>query len=149
MSAPYQFSIPDAGLAVGDGSFIISVFDASLPYLKSIESQAQWGSIPFSQRPGWIQETQRQVRESTEHSRISSDITEVLKDMHSRVSSDGRYFVSVGFAFVRGNWFPSYLPAVTVAQAGKLGLEECLYIEVMVSDPCTKNLFRGIGAALL
>lgn len=166
MSTLYQFSIRDAGLAEGDDSFIISVFDASLPYLESIGSLAQWGSTPFSQRPGWVEETQRQVRES-KHSQIS-DTTDALrilifeaelveqaiaapdlKDMHSRVSDDGRCFVSVGFAFVRGKWFPTYLPAATIPQAGQFKLEESLYVEVMVSDSRTKDLFRGVGAALL
>lgn len=166
MSAPYQFSIRDAGLAEGDDSFVISVFDASLSYLESIGSLAQWGSTPFSQRPGWVEETKRQVRES-ERNRIS-DTTDALriliveaelekqaiaaldlKDLHSRVSDDGRCFVSVGFAFVRGNWLPTYLPAATVSEAGQVKLEESLYVEVMVSDNRTKDLFRGVGAALL
>jgi hypothetical protein len=169
MFAPYQFSIRDAGLTDGDDSFIISVFDASLPYLDSIGSQAQWGSIPFSQRPGWVEETQRQIRESNEPSRISNDTVDALrilileaeilkeqavpaldlKDMHSRVSEDGRCFVSVGFAFVRENWFPGYLPAATVQQAGQIHLKQSLYVEVMVSDNRTKDLFHGVGAALL
>lgn len=166
MSAPYKFSIRDAGLAEGDDSFVISVFDASLPYLESIGSLAQWGSTPFSQRPGWVEETQRQVRES-ERSRISgtTDALRILiveaelveqasaaldlKNMHSRVSDDGRFFVSLGFAFVRGNWFPTYLPAATVPQVAQPELEESLYVEVMVSDNRTKDLFGGVGAALL
>lgn len=166
MSAPYKFSIRDAGLAEGDDSFVISVFDASLPYLESIGSLAQWGSTPFSQRPGWVKETQRQVRES-ERSRISgtTDALRILiveaelveqasaaldlKNMHSRVSDDGRFFVSLGFAFVRGNWFPTYLPAATVPQVAQPELEESLYVEVMVSDNRTKDLFGGVGAALL
>ena len=166
MSAPYKFSIRDAGLAEGDDSFVISVFDASLPYLESIGSLAQWGSTPFSQRPGWVGETQRQVRES-ERSRISgtTDALRILiveaelveqasaaldlKNMHSRVSDDGRFFVSLGFAFVRGNWFPTYLPAATVPQVAQPELEESLYVEVMVSDNRAKDLFGGVGTALL
>lgn len=166
MSAPYPFSIRDAGLVEGDDSFVISVFDASLPYLESIGSLAQWGSTPFSQQPGWVESTQGQIRES-ERNRIS-DTTDALriliveaelvehaiaapdlKDMHSRVSNDGRCFVSVGFAFVRGNWFPTYLPAATIPQAGQFKPEESLYVEVMVSDNRTKDLFCGVGAALL
>ncbi|KAH7074196.1 hypothetical protein FB567DRAFT_191426 [Paraphoma chrysanthemicola] len=165
MSVPYQFSIRDASLAEGDDVFITSVFDASLPYLESIGSQAQWGSIPFSQRADWIEETKQQIQES-QRNRIS-DVTDALhvlileaefveqetvardlKDMHSRVSKDGRCYVSVGFAFARGSWFPTYLPAAIISQLEQTR-EESLYVEVMVSDSRTKDTFRGAGAALL
>jgi hypothetical protein len=166
MSKSYQFSVRDAGLSEGDDSFVIAVFDASLPYLESIGSLGQWGSIPFSQRAGWVEETRRQVRES-ERSRIPDTMDALrilileaelgvqaigaldLKLMHSRVSDDGRCVVSVGFAFVRGDWFPTYLPAATVQHAGQFKLEESLYVEVMLSDKRTKGLFCGVGAALL
>jgi hypothetical protein len=164
MSAPYQYSVRDAGLAEGDASFIISVFDASIPYLESIGSVAQWGPTLFSRRSGWVEETQQQIQES-ERNRVM-DTTNALriliieaevkgqsaidqKAMPSRISDDGRCFVSVGFAFVRGNWLPAYLPAATVAQARQFKLEESLYVEVMVSDNRTKDLFHGVGAALL
>jgi hypothetical protein len=162
MSVPYQFSIRDAGLVKGDNTFIISAFDASIPYLQSIGSQARWGSTPFSQLPGWAEETQKQIRESNDTTgalhilileaellREQASAAFDPKDMHSRVSDDGRRFVSVGFAFVRENWFPSYLPAAAVPQAQQLRLEDNLYVEVMVSDARTKHSFRGGGAALL
>ncbi|KAH7069797.1 hypothetical protein BKA63DRAFT_88880 [Paraphoma chrysanthemicola] len=165
MSVPYQFSIRDASLVEGDDSFITSVFDASLAYLESIGSLAQWGSIPFSQRPGWIEGTKKQIEES-ERNHISNvtdalrifileaelagqaNVAHDLKDMHLRVSDEGRCYVSVAFAFVRGSWFPTYLPATIVSQAGQM-LKENLYVEVMVNDNRTKNTFRGVGAALL
>ncbi|KAF2825319.1 hypothetical protein CC86DRAFT_407537 [Ophiobolus disseminans] len=166
MSPPHHFSLRAASLTESDSSFIISAFDASLPYLETIGSLAQWGSTPFSQRPGWVEETQQQLQEPKRNH--IADMTNSLrvfvleaelveqgigrKDMeglHSRVDDDGRRFVLVGFAFVRGNWFPGYLPAVTVAQAWPLQVEDCLYIEVMVSDARTKDLFRGVGAALI
>ncbi|KAH7067183.1 hypothetical protein FB567DRAFT_616020 [Paraphoma chrysanthemicola] len=136
MSALYQFSIRDAELAKCDDFFVKSVFDASLPYLESIGSLAQWGSTPFSQRPGWVEDTQQQIQES-ERNRLAgtTDALRILiveaelaeqavaaldlKDMHSRVSDDGRHFVSVGFAFLRGNWFPKYLPVAIVPQIGQ------------------------------
>lgn len=167
MPSPYKYSVRDATL-VQDEAFIISVFDASLPYLESIGSQAQWGSPPFSQRPGWIDETQRQIREAEQNT--SSNTTDTLrvlilevevveqelaalqlhgKDVYSRMADDGRCLVSVGFAFVRGNWLPKYLPADAVAQAGHIRLEQSLYVEVMVSDSRMRERFPGIGAALL
>lgn len=166
MSALNEYSIRDAGLFEGDEAFVVSVFDASLPYLESIGSPAQWGSIQFSQRPGWIEETQRQIQES-ERNRLS-DTTDALRNlfveagsveqavstldlrgMHSRITDDGRYFVSLGFVFVHGNWFPTYLPAATTSGIKPTELEGSLYIEVMVSDNRTKHLFSGTGAALI
>jgi hypothetical protein len=165
MTSPYHFNIRDASLAK-DKDFIISVFDASLPYLESIGSQAQWGTTPFSQQPDWIDETQRQIQES-EHNSISNttDALRILilevevtkqgfydndcKDMHSRTEDDGRCYVAVGFAFVRGNWLPEYLHASVIAKLDQAHLDETLYVEVIVSDSRMKDRFRGIGAALL
>jgi hypothetical protein len=76
MTFPYHFNIRDASLAK-DKDFIISVFDASLPYLESIGSQAQWGSTPFSQQPGWTDETQGQIQESERNS--ISNTTDALR----------------------------------------------------------------------
>jgi hypothetical protein len=165
MTSPDHFNMRDASLAK-DKTFIVSVFDASLPYMASIGSQAQWGSTPFSQRPGWIDETRRQIQESEQNS--ISNITDALrilvlevevtkqgfhdidcKDMHSRTGDDGRCFVAVGFAFVRGNWLPKYLHASVIAKIDQARLNETLYVEIMVSDNRMNDRFRGIGAALL
>lgn len=165
MSSPDQFSLRDATL-VQDEAFIISVFDASLPFLESVGSQAQWGSTPFSHRPGWDTETQTQIQESEQNA--ASNTTDALrililevevtqhaikaidtKNVHMRTTEDGYCHVAVGFAFVRGNWLPKYLPEVAVEQAGHVPREESLYVEVMVSDSRVKDRFRGVGATLL
>ena len=165
MSPANNFSIRDASLA-RDKGFIVSVFDGSLPYMVSIGSQAQWGSTPFSQRPGWIDETQQQIQDS-ELSSISNttDALRVLilevevtkqefhdlhrENIHSRTGHGGFYYIAAGFAFVRGHWLPKYLPASVIAQVDQAHLNETLYVEVMVSDSGMRDLFPGIGAALL
>lgn len=165
MPSPDQFSLRDATL-IQDDAFIISVFDASLQFLESVGSQAQWGSTPFSHRPGWDSETQSQIRESEQSA--ASNITNALrililevevtqravkalnaKDVHVRIADNGRCHVAVGFAFVRGNWLPKYLPEAAVEQAGRVGQEESLYVEVMVSDNRVKDRYSGVGATLL
>jgi hypothetical protein len=165
MSSPNHFFVRDATLAQ-DEAFVISVFDASLPYLSSLGSQAQWGSIPFSQRPGWIDETQRQMREAEQNAvSNTTDALRILvleaefskqdvaafdcKDVYLSTVDDGRCRVAVGFAFVRGNWLPKYLPKAAVDQSGQVRREESLYVEVMVSDNRIKDGIRGVGAALL
>ncbi|KAF3047175.1 hypothetical protein E8E12_011550 [Didymella heteroderae] len=169
--SPLQFSLRPAGLP-GDDSFITSVFDSSIPYLKSIGSGAQWGSVPFSERPGWIEETQRQIRDSqrsqiedqeTQHGadalrilileveaqHVNEAISSRHAGVHARVEQAGKCYVAVGFAFVRENWLPSYLPDAVVSRAGLLAREQGLYVEVMVTDVRTKSLCPGAGAALL
>lgn len=165
MSLVDHFTMRDASL-VKDKAFIVSVFDSSLPYMASFGSQAQWGSMPFSQRPGWIDETQRQIQESEQNSisntadalRILALEVEVTKqgvhdidckDMQSRTGDDGRCLVAVGFAFVRGNWLPNYLHTYVIAKIDLAHLDETLYVEVMVSDSRMRDWIRGIGAALL
>lgn len=63
MSNPSQFHIREAESALGDGEFIIAAFDSAIPYLASIGSHEQWGSIPFSQRNGWTTETLQQIKD--------------------------------------------------------------------------------------
>ncbi|KAF3048474.1 hypothetical protein E8E11_008758 [Didymella keratinophila] len=169
---PHRFSIRDARLA--DESFITTAFDASLPYLSSIGSKSQWGEMPFTQRPGWVEETGQQIRDSERNAEEDAreglrifvldaemrgeemeemeemEIDKIeMKSLDRLGEMEGRWRVPVGFAFVRGGWMPRYLPAATVARAGNTDLEDCLYVEVMVSDARVKDLVRGVGAALL
>ncbi|KAF2993514.1 hypothetical protein E8E13_001285 [Curvularia kusanoi] len=165
MSSLFCFSLRDATLA-RDEAFIISVFDASIPYLSSLGSEAQWGTSPFSSRPGWLSETQTQIRESEQNAAANTTnalrilILEVVttaeemkvlstEDVCQREQDDARRRMPVAFAFVRGNWLPSYLPAAAVDQAGQSARDESLYVEVMVSAGNCKDRPQGIGAAML
>jgi hypothetical protein len=109
MPTPPQFLVRDAGTVDDDGSFIISTFDAALPFLDSIGSHEQWGSTPFSHRQSWAEETLQRIfiveREWPAQSAETLDASQA----HSRIAVDGQRFLSVGFAFVRANWFPSYI----------------------------------------
>ncbi|OSS51459.1 hypothetical protein B5807_04024 [Epicoccum nigrum] len=146
MSLAPHFSIRDANLAKNK-TLIVSVFDASLPYLAYIGSQAQWGSTPFSQRTSWIDETQRQMEESEQNSicnttdalRILCLEVEVTKQefhdldykyMQSRTGDDGLYYMAVGFAFVCGDWLPKYLHTSVIAKIDQAHLSEILYVEI-------------------
>jgi hypothetical protein len=152
MSSQPHFSLRDATLAQ-DEAFIVSTFDASISYLTSIGSQAQWGTTPFLSRPGWLAETSSQIVESEQNS--ASNITDALRIAeavavrYADEGGDGTPRVAVGFVFVRGNWLPKYLPAAAVSQVGNLYLENSLYVEVMVSDSRLRDQFHGIGAAML
>lgn len=131
MPTPPQFLVRDAGTVEGDDPFIISAFDAVLPFLDSIGSHEQWGSTPFSHREGWPEETLQQIGDSERYrlTRAADGDGDALRifiverqwpaggaetldagqsrQTHSRVEVDGRRFLSVGFAFIRENWVPS------------------------------------------
>jgi hypothetical protein len=163
-----QFLVRDAGTVEGDGPFIISAFDAALPFLDSIGSHEQWGSTPFSHREGWAEETLQQIRDS-EHYRLKGagdgDALRIFiverewpaggaetldaGQAHSRVAVDGRRFLSVGFAFVRENWVPSYITSQRHLHIGDAERGSVVYLEVMVSDSRVGSLRRGAGAALI
>jgi hypothetical protein len=168
MPTPPQFLVRDAGTVDDDGSFIISTFDAALPFLDSIGSHEQWGSTPFSHRQSWAEETLQQIRDS-EHYRLTSNgdgdglrifiverewpaqSAETLdaSQAHSRIAVDGQRFLSVGFAFVRENWFPSYITSQRHLQIEDAERETIVYLEVMVTDSRVGTLRRGAGAALI
>ena len=164
MSSQPHFSLRDATLAQ-DEAFIVSTFDASISYLESIGSQAQWGTTPFSSRPGWLSETSSQILEASQNAALNTtdalcilileayvrkEELEVLEaeDGYERKEVESAR-VPLGFAFVRGNWLPKYLPASAVEQLGQVRLEDSLYIEVIVSDSHLRDRFHGIGAAML
>ncbi len=148
-----------------DGPFIISAFDAAIPFLESVGSSEQWGSIPFSHREGWIEETMSQIKES-EHSHVMSESEENclhifiverewpqqsvdIPGAHYRTAVDGRRFLSVGFAFIRENWFPSYITSHKGMQIQQAELRNSVYLEVMVTDSRVGSPCRGAGAALI
>ncbi|KAI9739842.1 MAG: hypothetical protein M1818_004898 [Claussenomyces sp. TS43310] len=154
----------DAGTV--DGDFIISVFDAALPFLDSIGSHEQWGSTPFSHRKGWAEETLQQIRDS-EHYRLtgagdasrifiverewppkSAEILDV-NQVHSRVAVDGQRFLAVGFAFVRENWIPSYIMSQHHLHIGDAERESAVYFEVLATDRRVGSLGRGAGVVLI
>ncbi|KAB8226776.1 hypothetical protein BDV33DRAFT_197766 [Aspergillus novoparasiticus] len=169
MTTSPKFRIRDAGAVEGDDQFVVAAFDAAIPYLTSIGSHEQWGTIPFSHREGWVDETVQQIKDSSKSSALQSDqnkngvlrIFIVEKECnadgpecfdpqlaHYRVSSDRRY-LSIGFAFVRENWFPSYIESQTHLQIPESERENNIYLEVMVTDCRAGSLRHGAGSALI
>ncbi|KAE8369328.1 hypothetical protein BDV27DRAFT_14322 [Aspergillus caelatus] len=167
-SAP-EFLIRDAGIVEDDDQFVVAAFDAAIPYLTSIGSHEQWGTTPFSHRKGWVDETVQQIKDSKSSARQSDNnkngvlrIFIVEKEcnadgpecfdprlVHYRVSSDRRRYLSVGFAFVRENWIPSYIESQKHLQIPESERESNIYLEVMVTDCRVGSLRRGAGSALI
>ncbi|KAF1948823.1 hypothetical protein CC80DRAFT_458535 [Byssothecium circinans] len=165
MATQSQFLVREVENVDGDGLFITSAFDAALPFLHSIGSHDQWGSTPFSHQQGWAEETLRRIREAKQNylagngnsdglrifivERVcSAQVTDVLGAQY-RIAVDGRRLLSVGFAFVRENWFPSYITAQEHLHMGEAERGAFLYLEVIVTDSRVGNIRRGAGASLI
>ncbi|OJJ49774.1 hypothetical protein ASPZODRAFT_128303 [Penicilliopsis zonata CBS 506.65] len=164
-----SFQVREVGTVEGDGSFIVSVFDAVIPFLESIGSNEQWGTTLFSHRDGFTEETLQQVRQSEQLSLtdkkndendglrifiVERELTDDPLDETSsptplrvHVAADGRRLLSVGFAFVREDWVPRY-----IASQPHLCVErtDTIYLEVIITDSRVDSSLRhGAGAALL
>jgi hypothetical protein len=66
MSSSSHFLVRDATTSERDIAFIISTFDSTLHFLDTIGSHEQWGSVPFSQRGDFSQETLTELQHSDE-----------------------------------------------------------------------------------
>ncbi|PVH77637.1 hypothetical protein DL98DRAFT_637084 [Cadophora sp. DSE1049] len=145
--------------AYGDVAFIVSAFDSTLPYLQSIGGGEQWGTTPFSQRHGFLQETVDSVDKSEKYTKTKEgkesrvliaevDCPELIPEgAHFRIDEAGRELMSVGTATLHGEWFPEYL--ISQKHLGVAEVRDFLYIEVMVTDHQTGALSKGAGAALM
>lgn len=180
MSTPLQFSVREADSLFGDDRFILAAFDSALPYLASIGSHEMWGSTPFSERDGWMNETSQQVRDAetyrltgqgealrifvvevelpaeAEEGRPGSSIgilnsADRRHELQTRIRpEDGKHVLSVGFAFVREDWFPQYIASQEHLSIEDVDRDSCIYIEVMAADHRISSAFRkGCGVMLV
>ncbi|KAI8152241.1 hypothetical protein K4K49_009793 [Colletotrichum sp. SAR 10_70] len=59
-----KITIRDASTAEDDVAFIVAAFDSTLAPLAALGSGAMWGSTPFSQKDGFVEETIKDLRTS-------------------------------------------------------------------------------------
>jgi len=71
-SGSRSFNIRDASVAFDDSDFIVEAFDSTLPFLASIGSGEMWGSILFSERPGFIEDNLKSVEQSEKYTLTGS-----------------------------------------------------------------------------
>ncbi|KAF4943365.1 hypothetical protein FGADI_13463 [Fusarium gaditjirri] len=162
-----MFRIRDAGLACKDADFITAAFDSSLPFLSESGNTGQWGTVPFSQRNGFLEGTQDDITQS-ENFRLSGQgqrrrvfIAEIEEthsgnddtEYYSRKDETGKTFVSVGAAMILDDEFASHTRSVTVldphiAAAEKHG--SFVFLDFLVTDHRVPSARRkGAGLALL
>ncbi|EQB58365.1 acetyltransferase [Colletotrichum gloeosporioides Cg-14] len=73
-----KITIRDASTAEDDVAFIVAAFDSTLAPLAALGSGAMWGSTPFSQKDGFVEETIKDVRTS-ERYRATGEAEEALR----------------------------------------------------------------------
>ncbi|KAF4784536.1 kinesin motor domain-containing protein [Colletotrichum scovillei] len=172
-------NVRDAGLAPHDADFIVEAFDSTLAPLAALGSGAMWGSQPFSQKDGFVEENLKDVAASERYQttgegdalRIFIAEIEVASQaatraitphdagqdepgLRYRTTEDGKRYVSVGAAFVRTNWLPGHVK-------GQFDKEEKIrdelegkkdgfvYLDVVVTDYRTGRYRKGAGEALI
>lgn len=172
-------NVRDAGLASHDADFIVEAFDSTLAPLAAIGSGAMWGSQPFSQKNGFVEENLKDVAASERYRttgegdalrifiaeiEVGSPTAATASTPHDagqdepglryRVGKDGKRYVSVGAAFVRTNWLPGHVKR-QFDQEKKIRDElegkkdNFVYLDVIVTDYRTGRYRKGAGEALI
>ncbi|KAK8140479.1 hypothetical protein PG984_000545 [Apiospora sp. TS-2023a] len=128
------FHMRDAGLLSNDTEFLVAAFDSTLPYLQSIGGGEMWGPTPFSEKDGFVAETQESITQSESYRRtgtgdkvrvfiaeveiggvdedkeVTSGTVTGTGSLRTRVGADdGRVWLAVAAACVREGWAPEYV----------------------------------------
>ncbi|KAG5794234.1 hypothetical protein H9Q69_006695 [Fusarium xylarioides] len=162
-----MFQIRDAGSTSKDAEFITAAFDSSLPFLNETGNTGQWGTIPFSQRNGFLEGTQDDITQS-EIFRLSGQgqrrrvfIAEIeethsdsdIVDLYRRKDDMGRIFVPVGAAMILDDEFASHIRSVPVLHPHIAAAEEnggFVFLDFLITDHRVPSERRkGAGLALL
>ncbi|KAK7969272.1 hypothetical protein PG988_008345 [Apiospora saccharicola] len=75
MPDTHPFHMRDAGLLPNDTEFLVAAFDSTLPYLQSIGGGEMWGPTPFSEKDGFVAETQESITQSESYRRRTATAT--------------------------------------------------------------------------
>ncbi|KAL2878677.1 Kinesin- motor protein [Colletotrichum sp. CLE4] len=170
-------NVRNAGQIPHDADFIVKAFDSVLAPLAAMGSGEMWGSQPFSQKDGFVEENLKDV-ETSERYRTTGEgdalrifIAEVEVGSSSaaaeitphdagldepglrfRVAEDGKRYLSVGAAFVRTNWLPGHVKAQFKQDKIRAELEgkrNFVYLDVVVTDFRAGRHRKGAGEALV
>ncbi|KAI1057516.1 hypothetical protein LB505_010422 [Fusarium chuoi] len=163
-----MFQIRDAESIHEDAVFITAAFDSSLPFLNETGNTGQWGTVPFSQRNGFLEGTQNDIEQS-EIFRLSGQgerrrvfIAEIEEthsgsdsvDLHRRKDDHtDKTFVSVGAAMILDDEFASHIRSVAALEPHIAAAEKgrgFVFLDFLVTDhrvPSAKR--KGVGLALL
>ncbi|KAF7552425.1 hypothetical protein G7046_g7419 [Stylonectria norvegica] len=173
MPLPRPFHIRDAGASPHDAEFIIEAFDSTLPHLTAAGNAGQWGTAPFSKKPGFCQSTRDDIlqserfRDSGTGERLRVFIAEIEEEalldaaggaydrrdgLARRVDELGGTYVSAGAATLRDEDFARHILMskdlrTHVDSAKSAG--GFVFLDVIVTDHRLGNRRRGAGLALI
>ena len=144
-STLFQLGVTNADES--DVDFIIHAFDSALPYLASIGSEKQWGTIPFSQK--------NEVPPAfTAYMQKSYDL-----NSSSPQDRDWQHLVIYEVQASDGNWtrvaaqgvstnFPDYVPEKLAPQQVR-DPTDYVYLNYLIADRRTGELAKGAGNRLV
>ncbi|KAK1624918.1 acetyltransferase [Colletotrichum phormii] len=169
-------NVRNAGQVPHDADFIVEAFDSVLAPLAAMGSGEMWGSQPFSQKNGFVEENLKDV-ETSERYRTTGEgdalrvfIAEVEVGTSSagaitphdagldepgrryRIAETGNRYLPVGTAFVRTNWLPGHVKAQFKQDKSRAELEgksNFVYLDVLVTDFRAGRHRKGAGEALI
>ncbi|PWY98618.1 hypothetical protein BCV70DRAFT_201938 [Testicularia cyperi] len=142
-----------------DVDFVLHSFDSALPYLLSIGSEAQWGTLPFSAKPDVVALFTQQVQQSW-----TTYTAAVARGKEEENAGPGWYRVVIlevrltntntntkwrrVAAMCVGCGIPDYVPLATIAQPDR-DIHDFVYLKSFIVDRRSGTLARGSGAKLV
>lgn len=142
-----HFQTRRVNAALSDLDFIINCFDTTLASLSSIGSGAQWGTIPFSQRPAFVYSISKAVEVSNGDKEKNVDGHCVLVAERC-INSDRPESVPCGAAILSSR-LPVYIDAQIEQVESILAKCKFTYLHHLISDRAAGSCNKGAGKALL
>lgn len=138
-ATPTSLLFRDAKADDADLNFIVSAFDSTIPHLADIGCAGQWGTVPWSDRPGFKDDTLKELRQSEHYLqtgegdplRIFIAETEVHEQEFNRSTR-----IPVALAMVTEDLFAEHLKSRENLEADITAAEtrSFLYLKVVLTD---------------
>ncbi|KAK5996659.1 hypothetical protein PT974_01998 [Cladobotryum mycophilum] len=158
-----------------DAAFIVASFDASVQHLSATGNADHWGTQPFSSKPGFLEETGREVAQSEvfrrtgegERIRVFIAQAEDDDDGPSAATEDGLHrrkeeevgdgqriktYIPIGAMTIRDDEFASHINTTDILKPHLQQAKQSsfVYIDVVLTDfRLAPHKRQGAGAALI
>ncbi|CDS82444.1 uncharacterized protein SPSC_03263 [Sporisorium scitamineum] len=131
-----------------DVDFVLYAFDSALPYLASIGSEAQWGTVPFSEKPERRQRFEKFVQGSYDlHTRPIQDAAAWQHMAIYEIKTPDEKWTRVA-AQGLATGFPTYVPE-HLADDKVREATDYLYLNYLIVDRRKGKLAKGSAARLV